>query len=232
MKLEKQVNGTMNVLIVDDEEKITEILALYFKKNGDTPYISHTGEKAIQIIEETSIDLIILDLMLPDMDGEDICEYVKRYYNIPIIMLTAKIAIDDKLKGFRMGADDYVVKPFHPKEVVVRAERLRPNQSQKEILQFGDIKIYTNENNICLKGKTIHLTQHEFIIICLLIENPRHVFSREDLINKIEGIDSETNPRVIDQHIKNIRKKVGADVIQTVFGLGYKMNEKVMKNEI
>ncbi|MGG0658325.1 response regulator transcription factor [Rummeliibacillus pycnus] len=222
----------MKVLIIDDEEKITNVLASYFEKNGDTIYVAHTGETAIQIVDKVPLDMIILDLMLPDMAGEDLCEYVKLNYEIPVIMLTAKVSIDDKLKGFEIGADDYVVKPFHPKEILVRAERLLPNSHKKQMIQFGQLKIYKDERRILLNQESIQLTQHEFSILLLLVENPKKVFSRDDIIKKVFGFDTDINPRVVDQHIKNIRKKIKNEYIQTVFGLGYKMDEKVVENEI
>ncbi|MGX9135081.1 response regulator transcription factor [Rummeliibacillus sp. JY-2-4R] len=222
----------MKVLIVDDEEKITNVLASYFENNGDITYVAHTGESAIQVVDKLPLDMMILDLMLPDMAGEDICQYVKLNYDIPIIMLTAKVSIDDKLKGFELGADDYVVKPFHPKEIIVRAERLLPTTHKQQIIRFEQLEIHKNERRILLDHESIFLTQHEFSILLLLVENPKLVFSRDDIIKKIFGFDTDINPRVVDQHIKNIRKKIKYNFIQTVFGLGYKMNEKVAKNEI
>lgn len=217
----------MQVLIVDDEEKITNVLASYFKANGDNTYVAHTGESAIKLVDEVPLDMIILDLMLPDMSGEDICQYVKSSYEIPIIMLTAKISIEDKVKGFELGADDYVVKPFHPKEILVRAKRLLPESEKMKVITFGKLEVLRSERQVFLNHQNIQLTQHEFNILLLLIENPKKIFSRDDIIQKLFGYDTEINTRIVDQHIKNIRKKLEKDYIQTVFGLGYKMNEKV-----
>lgn len=222
----------MQVLIVDDEEKITHVLASYFDQNGDTTYVAHTGESAIQFVDQVPIDMIILDLMLPDMAGEDICQYVKSNYDIPVIMLTAKISIDEKVKGFEIGADDYVVKPFHPKEILVRAERLLPESHRKQIITFRQLEIHKNERQVLLNRQSVQLTQHEFNILLLLVENPKKIFSRDDVIQKIFGPSADINPRIIDQHIKNIRKKLHRDYIQTVFGVGYKMNEKVQEDEV
>lgn len=218
----------MQVLIVDDEKKITDVLASYFKKNGDIPYIAHTGKSAIKLVDEVPLDMIILDLMLPDISGEDICQYVKSYNDIPVIMLTAKISIEDKVKGFELGADDYVVKPFHPKEILVRAKRLLPESQKNQVIIFGKLELHKSEKQVFLNNQSIQLTQHEFNILLLLVENPKKVFSRDDIIQKLFGYDAELNPRIVDQHIKNIRKKLDRDYIQTVFGLGYKMNEKVI----
>ncbi|MEK4229156.1 response regulator transcription factor [Solibacillus sp. FSL H8-0538] len=217
----------MKVLLVDDEEKITNVLASYFEKNGDITYIANTGESAIQLIDQIPLDMIILDLMLPDMDGESICQYVKLNYDVPVIMLTAKISIESKVTGFELGADDYVVKPFHPKEVIVRAERLLPESHKKQVITSGNLELHKNERQVVWKHQIVQLTQHEFNILLLLAESPKKVFSRDDIIQKLFGYDTEIHLRVIDQHIKNIRKKINRDYIQTVFGLGYKMNEKV-----
>lgn len=217
----------MQVLIVDDEEKITNVLASYFKTNGDNIYVAHTGESAIKLVDEVPLDMIILDLMLPDMSGEDICQYVKSYYDIPVIMLTAKISIEDKVKGFELGADDYVVKPFHPKEILVRAKRLLPESQKNQVITFGKLEVHKSEKQVFLDHQSMQLTQHEFNILLLLVENPKKIFSRDHIIQKLFGYDAEMNPRIVDQHIKNIRKKLEKDYIQTVFGLGYKMNEKV-----
>ncbi|MFJ7914116.1 MULTISPECIES: response regulator transcription factor [unclassified Lysinibacillus] len=217
----------MRVLIIDDEVKITNVLSSYFEINGDYTYIAHTGESAIQIIDQVPLDMIILDLMLPDMAGGDICRYVKSNYVIPVIMLTAKISIDDKIKGFEIGADDYVVKPFHPKEILVRAERLLPDSHKKQVITLGQLEIYKDERKVLINHQNTHFTPHEFSILLLLAENPKKVFGRDDIIQKIFGFDSDINPRIVDQHIKNIRKKMKEDYIQTVFGLGYKINEKV-----
>lgn len=217
----------MQVLIVDDEEKITNVLASYFEQNGDSTYVAYTGESAIKLVDEVHLDMIILDLMLPDMSGEDICQYVKSYYDIPVIMLTAKISIEDKVKGFELGADDYVVKPFHPKEILVRAKRLLPDSQKNQVIYFGKLELHKSEKQVFLHHQNVQLTQHEYNILLLLAENPNKVFSRDEIIQKLFGYDPEINPRIVDQHIKNIRKKLQKDYIQTVFGLGYKMNEKV-----
>lgn len=217
----------MRVLIIDDEEKITHVLASYFEKNGDQIYVAHTGESAINIIDQVPLDMIILDLMLPDMTGEDICHYVKLNYDIPVIMLTAKITIEDKVKGFEVGADDYVVKPFHPKEILIRAERLLPDSKKKQVFAFDEMEFHKEERKVIINQETIQLTPHEFRILLLLAENNKKVFSRDDIILNLYGYDSDINPRIVDQHIKNIRRKTKQECIQTVFGLGYKINEKV-----
>ncbi|MFG3611402.1 response regulator transcription factor [Rummeliibacillus stabekisii] len=222
----------MKVLIIDDEEKITDVLTSYFERNGDQTYVANTGEQAIEIMDSIPLDMIILDLMLPDIDGEEICRYAKLNYQIPVIMLTAKISIEDKVNGFNSGADDYVVKPFHPKEILIRAERLLPLKTQQDVIRFGDLTILKELNTVKRQEEMIQLTQHEATILCLLAENPKKVYNRDDLLYKMVGGVQENNPRVVDQHIKNLRKKLNNDYIQTVFGIGYKMNEMADGHEI
>ncbi|MGR6897121.1 response regulator transcription factor [Rummeliibacillus sp. BSL5] len=222
----------MKVLIIDDEEKITDVLTSYFERNGDQTYVANTGEQAIEIMDSIPLDMIILDLMLPDIDGEEICRYAKLNYQIPVIMLTAKISIEDKVNGFNSGADDYVVKPFHPKEILIRAERLLPLKTQQDVIRFGDLTILKELNTVKRQEEMIQLTQHEATILCLLAENPKKVYSRDDLLYKMVGGVQDNNPRVVDQHIKNLRKKLNNDYIQTVFGIGYKMNEMADGHEI
>lgn len=224
--------SSLKVLIIDDEQKITDVLTSYFERNGDQTCVANTGEKAIEMMDNIPLDMIILDLMLPDMDGEEICRYAKLNYQIPVIMLTAKISIEDKVNGFNSGADDYVVKPFHPKEILIRAERLLPLKTQQDVIRFGDLTILKELNTVKRQEETIQLTQHEATILCLLAENPKKVYSREDLLYKMVGGVQENNPRVVDQHIKNLRKKLNYDYIQTVFGIGYKMNEMADEDEI
>ena len=224
--------SSLKVLIIDDEEKITDVLTSYFERNGDQTYVANTGEQAIEIMDSIPLDMIILDLMLPDIDGEEICRYAKLNYQIPVIMLTAKISIEDKVNGFNSGADDYVVKPFHPKEILIRAERLLPLKTQQDVIRFGDLTILKELNTVKRQEETIQLTQHEATILCLLAENPKKVYSRDDLLYKMVGGVQENNPRVVDQHIKNLRKKLNNDYIQTVFGIGYKMNEMADGHEI
>lgn len=224
--------SSLKVLIIDDEEKITDVLTSYFERNGDQTYVANTGEQAIEIMDSIPLDMIILDLMLPDIDGEEICQYAKLNYQIPVIMLTAKISIEDKVNGFNSGADDYVVKPFHPKEILIRAERLLPLKTQQDVIRFGDLTILKELNTVKRQEEMIQLTQHEATILCLLAENPKKVYSRDDLLYKMVGGVQENNPRVVDQHIKNLRKKLNNDYIQTVFGIGYKMNEMADGHEI
>lgn len=208
------------ILLVDDEHPITDVLQTYFEKLPAHVVIAHTGSQALDLLEKHVVDLVILDLMLPDMRGEDICRYLKLETSIPVIMLTAKISIEDKLNGFHIGADDYVIKPFHPKEIVARAKRLLPKSAN---LQVGAINYEATARLLTLPDEAVKLTENEGKIMTLLLENPTKVFSRYEMIENL--FSEETDPRVIDQHIKNIRKKINYPLIQTVFGIGYKLEE-------
>jgi len=221
----------MRVLIVDDETKITNVLSSYFEKNGDYTYIAHTGESAIQIVDQVPLDMIILDLMLPDMAGEEICQYVKSNYDIPVIMLTAKISIDDKIKGFEMGADDYVCKPFSPKELVARVQAvLRRLERKAEPEQNDSFRIDKAQQRIWYQQKSLSLTPTEFRLLELFLEHVGQVYSRAQLLDHINPDSFDVADRVIDSHIKNLRRKITEvaetgnrhEWIQAVYGVGYR----------
>jgi len=208
------------ILVIDDEHHITDVLKTYFNMLPATVLTAHTGKEALTLLEQYSIDLVVLDLRLPDMDGEDICRYIKLEMNIPVIMLTAKIAIDDKLHGFAIGADDYVIKPFHPKEIVARAKRLLPQSTKRCV---GNVCYDSQARILTTPRQKITFTENEGKIVELLLENPTKVFSRYEMIEDL--FSEEADPRIIDQHIKNIRKKLHHPYIQTVFGIGYTWDE-------
>jgi DNA-binding response OmpR family regulator len=218
------------ILIIEDEKKISDIVTLYLDKEGFTTYIASTGEEGLRLLRE-SPDLIILDLMLPDMPGEEVCRMIRETSNIPIIMLTAKSSEEDRIKGLGIGADDYVVKPFSPGELVARVKALlrRVGPFTKGFLSFngGLLSIDTERFEARVRGRHVELTQTEFRILLALSERPGIVFTREQLINLVQGYDFEGYDRTIDAHIKNIRHKLEDDprnplFIKTVYGLGYK----------
>ncbi len=217
------------ILVVEDESKIAEIVKAYLEKDAFEVTIAHTGERAVSLLKE-GFDLIILDLMLPDMDGEDICETIRRDSDLPIIMLTAKSDEDDRVAGLGLGADDYVVKPFSPRELVARVKALlRRAKGTKEIKSFNnmDLVIDSLRFEIAKKGSTVVLTPTEFKLLQCLSDRPGQVFSRLQLVNVILGYDFEGYDRTIDAHIKNIRHKIEDDqrnpsYIKTVYGIGYR----------
>jgi DNA-binding response OmpR family regulator len=222
------------ILIVEDEIQISEILTAYLEKEGFTVTTADTGRKAIKLLKN-GFDLIILDLMLPDIQGEEICESVRNDSDIPILMLTAKSDEEDRIRGLGMGADDYVVKPFSPREVVARVKALlRRTRKGREELSFneGDLVISPSTMETRKAGNVVTLTPTEFRILQTLAERPGQVFTRLQLVNTILGYDFEGYDRTIDAHIKNIRQKIEDNprspvYIKTVYGVGYKFTGQV-----
>ncbi len=219
------------ILVVDDEIQITEVIRAYLEKEGYKVYTAHNGNDAISIFKRESIDFVVLDLMLPDLSGEEICKIIRVKSQVPILMLTAKAEEEDRVTGLYLGADDYLVKPFSPKELVARIKtifrRTEKDFIKADIIEFnkGDLLIDSNKMELKKKGELVDLTPTEFKIVMALAQNPNRVFSREDLINKVLGIDYEGYDRTIDTHIKNIRQKIEDEnikYIHTVYGVGYK----------
>ncbi len=217
------------ILVVEDETKIADIVKAYLKKESFRVTAVETGQEAISILKE-GFDLIILDLMLPDMDGEDICSTIRKDSDVPIIMLTAKSDEEDRIKGLGLGADDYVVKPFSPRELIARVKALlRRAGGTAEVSGFNnsDLVIDSLRFEIKKKGKQVVLTPTEFKLLQCLAGHPGQVFTRLQLVNVILGYDFEGYDRTIDAHIKNIRHKVednqrAPSYIKTVYGVGYK----------
>lgn len=218
------------ILIIEDEKKISDIVSRYLQREGFNTLVADTGEKAMKLMKEP-FALAILDLMLPDMAGEDICDIIRETSDAPVIMLTAKSGEDDRIKGLGMGADDYVVKPFSPRELVARvnAHLRRSRKSAKKILRFngGSLVVDTDNREIIKNGRQAVLTSTEFRILLALAEKPGRVLTRLQLINFVQGYDFEGFDRTIDAHIKNLRHKIEDDpknpaFVKTVYGMGYR----------
>ena len=217
------------ILVVEDEEKIAEIVSAYLEKEKFSVVHADTGEKAVSALKE-GFALIILDLMLPDMSGEDICRAIRKDSDVPIIMLTAKSGEDDRIKGLGIGADDYVVKPFSPRQLVARVKALlRRAGGSKDVLSFNnhDLVLDSNRFEVMKNNSLVVLTPTEFKLVQCLAEHPGQVFTRLQLVNVILGYDYEGYDRTIDAHIKNIRHKIednqkSPDYLKTVYGVGYK----------
>ncbi|AKF94254.1 response regulator transcription factor [Brevibacillus laterosporus] len=225
--------GQHKILVVDDEENILQVIRAYLERNGYIVYVAETGEAALQVHQLLQPDLIILDLMLPDMSGEDICRKLRKTSDIPILMLTAKSAEDDKINGLLMGADDYVSKPFSPRELVARVitllRRTGTTKKQEQALTFLQKRLCVEPelHQVTLDQASITLTPIEFKLLYTLASQPKKVFSRLELINHIQGYGFDGYERTIDVHIKNVRQKLNDDpkhpsFISTVFGVGYK----------
>jgi DNA-binding response OmpR family regulator len=217
------------ILVVEDEVKIAEIVKAYLEKEGFIVTVASTGQDAISLLKK-GFDLIILDLMLPDIEGEDICRTIRKDSDIPIIMLTAKSEEEDRIRGLGIGADDYVVKPFSPRELVARVKALlRRIKGSKDVLSFnkGDLTIDSSSFEVKKKGTPVVLTPTEFKLLQCLAKHPGQVFTRLQLVNVILGYDFEGYDRTIDAHIKNIRHKIednqkNPEYLKTVYGVGYK----------
>jgi DNA-binding response OmpR family regulator len=222
------------ILIVDDEKRIIEVLEAYLVREGYDIHTADNGIDALKKAKSIEPDLMILDLMLPDISGEEVCRLVRKESDLPILMLTAKSSEDDRINGIIMGADDYVTKPFSPREVVVRVQAiLRRTKKTKKVdrLEFngGQLVIDLEKKEVLGNGQYINLTPIEYKLLTNMAMNPGRVYSRLDLLEKIqdEGMYYEGYERSVDTHIKNLRKKIELDsrqpsFILTVFGMGYK----------
>lgn len=224
------------ILVVEDEKNIADVIVAYLEKEGFQSFVAYDGEKAMELFHQEEIDLMILDLMLPKLSGEEIAKRVRSRSNLPIIMLTAKTQEEERISGLSMGADDYVSKPFSPGELMERVKALMRRTYQganplAEKLYFnqGELEIGLDEMTVKKLGKEVHLTSNEFEILRAFISNIGQVLSREQLIEIAFGYDYEGFDRTVDSHIKNIRQKIEEDprkpdYIQTVYGAGYRFN--------
>lgn len=222
------------ILVVDDEPKIVEVVEAYLKREGFDVLTAMDGEKALKIFKDELIHLVVLDLMLPKISGEEVCKRIRATSDVPIIMLTAKVEEDNKIEGLAIGADDYLTKPFSARELVGRIKALirrsyRDSSPLAEHMIFnnGDLEVDINKMKVKKGGKYINFTNNEFKILVALLTNPGQVFSREQLVEKAFGLDYEGFDRTIDTHMKNIRQKIEDDhkepkYILTVYGMGYK----------
>jgi two-component system OmpR family response regulator len=217
------------VMLIEDEERIREIIADYFMNEGFQILQAQDGKEALEIFGENKIDLIILDIMLPHLDGWSVCKRIRSTSQVPIIMLTARDGEEDKLLGFELGADEYVTKPFSPKVLVARAKtllkRIDSLLGQKEdVLTVGDITIQKPARNVKIDGQSIELTHKEFELLLYLAENKGIVLSRESILDSIWGYDYYGDYRTVDTHIKKLRSKLGdqSKYICTVIRSGYK----------
>ncbi|BAU28356.1 DNA-binding response OmpR family regulator [Aneurinibacillus soli] len=222
-----------SILIVDDEEKIREVVVSYLEKEGFRTVEAQTGLSALQVVKEEAVDLVVLDLMLPDISGEEVCQQIRKISSVPVLMLTAKVAEEDRVIGLTLGADDYVIKPFSPKELVARVKAILRRSSEQNLLadrisfSNGELVIDTAQQMIVKHGDSINLTPNEYKLLVVLARHPQRSFTREELIEKVFGYSYEGDARTIDQHIKNLRQKIEPDPKQpkyvcTVYGTGYK----------
>ncbi len=220
-----------NILIIEDEESVANVIKAYLEKDKYNVEVCNSGIKALEVFKEIDFQLVILDLMLPDIDGEEICKIIRRTSNVYIFMLTSKASLNDRIVGLDIGADEYLVKPFSPRELTARVNalfrRINTNNKISDIFNDGILRIDYEKRIVELKGKEIPFTPSEFDILYTLLINKGKVLSREQLIENVFGIDFDGYDRTIDVHIKNIRKKIEEDTrnpkyILTVTKVGYK----------
>ena len=215
-----------NILIVEDETAMRDIIADYMRKGGHTCFTADDGIDALVTLKNHPLDLMILDVMMPHLDGFSVCKMAREMSNIPIIMLTAKSAEDDKLKGYDYGADDYMTKPFSPKVLLAKVGALlrRSSAASAGTVAAGKILLQPNARRVWLDGQEIMLTHKEYELLSFLMANPRQIFSREQLLNRVWGYDFEGTTRTVDTHIKTLRQKLGDEGrhIVTLIRSGYK----------
>jgi two-component system response regulator MtrA len=217
------------VLVVDDDVALAEMLGIVLRGEGIEPFFVFDGDKALAAFRETKPDLVLLDLMLPGTDGIDVCRQIRAESGVPIVMLTAKSDTVDIVVGLESGADDYVVKPFKPKELVarVRARLRRSDEPAPEIIAIGDLNIDVAGHVVGRDGVQISLTPLEFDLLVALAKKPRHVFSREVLLEQVWGYRHAADTRLVNVHVQRLRSKVERDperpeIVVTVRGVGYK----------
>ncbi|ASS90617.1 response regulator transcription factor [Aeribacillus pallidus] len=217
------------VLLVDDEKRMLDLLELYLAPKGYRCVKCESGVAAIRYLENNKADLVLLDVMMPEMDGWEMCKQIREFSNVPIIMVTARGETTDVVQGLKIGADDYITKPFDESELLARIEAvLRRSVGKQAKLEFNGLVWDEAQHKVQYAGHDIFLTPKEFAILGLFLKNPNRVFSREQLIVTLWGYNANTEERTIDSHVKNIREKLRQagfpidQFLQTVWGVGYK----------
>ena len=220
------------ILLVEDEKAIRDAVAAYLERAGYWVTPAADGQEAVDAFSLHQFDLVILDLMLPKLPGETVCRIIRDASDVPIIMLTAKGEVEDRIVGLELGADDYLIKPFSPRELVARVRALLrrahiDSEPQREVLDFGGLTIDLNGHKVLVNDEEIDLTASEFKLLTTLSRYPGRVYSRMELVEKVLGYDFEGYERTIDSHVKNLRAKIGDDPrnprwIYTVHGVGYR----------
>lgn len=220
------------ILVVDDDVNIAELIEVYLIKEGYKVFKANDGETALRMFKEKQVDLILLDIMMPVMDGYTVLKEIRKDSQVPVIMLTAKGETFDKVLGLELGADDYLVKPFEPKELVARIRavlrRYKP-LSQKRTLEYTDLIIDPDSYLVNYKGSEIEMPPKEFELLYFLASNPNKVFTRDQLLYEVWGYDYPGDSRTVDVHVKRVREKLSEHTdwnIKTVWGVGYKFEVK------
>nr|WP_307989883.1 response regulator transcription factor [uncultured Niameybacter sp.] len=224
------------ILVVDDDTNIAELISLYLQKEGYDTKEVYSGKQAVEAFESYKPDLILLDVMLPEMDGYDVCKHIRRTSKAPIIMLTAKCDVFDKVLGLELGADDYIAKPFDPKELIARVKAVLRRTIKEEVevedtrnrIVLEDLIVDKDNYSVTYQGNILELPPKELEVLYFLASHPKQVFTREQLLDKIWGYDFVGDTRTVDVHIKRLRDKFEGDhpwSIKTVWGVGYKFEK-------
>jgi two-component system response regulator ResD len=236
-----QANKLGKIVVVDDEPNIVEVIRLYLEHAGYEPIIVYRGKEVLQTLKQHQPDLVLLDVMLPDYSGFELCSRIRSELGVlaqtPIIFLTAKGESIDKLRAFNLGVDDYIVKPFDPNELIARVKAVlrrtqlqaaanagSPEQERDKLLRIGTLMIDPGQYKVTVSGERMDLTPKEIELLYFLASNPGRVYSREDLLGYVWNFDFSGGTRTVDAHVKNLRKKLGASAdwaIQTLWGIGY-----------
>ena len=225
-----------NILIIEDEKSVSDVVKAYLEREGYGVYSTENGLDGIEIFRKEKIDLVILDLMLPDIEGEEVCKILRKISDVYIFMLTAKSTLSDKIEGLNIGADEYLTKPLSPRELTARVNALfrRVGVNKENILSFDNNKLIIDIDKrlVKLNGEEISITPNEFDILYVLASNKGRVFTREAIIERVFGIDFEGSDRIVDVHIKNLRKKIEEDskspkYIITITKIGYKFGDEL-----
>lgn len=224
--------GQASVLVVDDERKIRDLVRPYLERAGYSVLAAGGGQEALEMAARAGPDIVVLDLMLPDLPGEVVTRNLRAISDVPIIMLTAKAAEEDRIAGFRLGADDYLVKPFSPRELAVRVgavlRRIGQAGSAPESFGGGRLLIDPDAREVSVDGGEVVLTRSEFDLLTVLSRRPGRVWSRYELVTRVQGHEHDSCERAVDAHVKNLRRKLGDDpkapqFVVTVTGVGYKL---------
>ncbi|MGD2041657.1 MAG: response regulator transcription factor [Anaerolineae bacterium] len=223
------------ILVVDDEARILKLVRDYLERAGFAVLTARDGETALTLARIEQPDLIVLDLMLPGVDGLDVCRRLRQESDVPIIMLTARVEETDRIVGLELGADDYITKPFSPRELVARIRatlrRVDGQMGPPSIIRAGEIELDTDSLEVTVAGHPVELTGTEFQFLAALARQPGRIFSREQLLEAVHGVSFDGYDRSVDSHIKNIRRKIEPDprhprYIQTVYGIGYRLADR------
>lgn len=223
------------IVVIDDEQSVRDVVRAYLERDGFTVFVAADGREGLRLAERLAPDLIVLDLMLPDVTGEEICREIRSRSDVPILMLTAKAGEEERVDGLLLGADDYLVKPFSPRELVARVKAvLRRTQGIEtplvEILRYdgGRLEIDTTTRVVRRDGREVDLTPNEYKLLLALARYPGRVYSRLELVDRVQGYDYDGDERTIDVHVRNLRKKLETEpsrprYIETVIGVGYRL---------